>query len=517
MRWLNGRSGMRAAYRWFALGVLVAAGATPLGFRSTAAAAASVQHRALNCEYSAVCTEVQDSAQVFGDTYVGHDEPSVLFYSNKPGSGNQMRYDLTLPKDPTASSPTTPGKSYQFQLNGAFWFGMALCDTQSYPEQISTCTPDSDTNILDPAISTAHAGTAFMEMQFYPPGWVKWPVFATAIGAGSCDPTKWCAAMNIDSLGLNPVTGAANNSACLSTVGEETVNFAFITLNGVSQAPANPVQSTLTTFTPDPTKDLFMGSGDRLQVGFRDTPNGVKVTINDRTSHQTGSMTASAANGFGQVNYNPTATSCTVTPYNFHPMYSTSSEQTRVIWAAHTYNVAFSDEIGHWDYCTGTTVPTSTSGSACPSGNTEGAGTNSEPTDSDASTCFPASMSSLVQLQGCTDQNNGFDGVDYTPVWPDGNTSLHPTPIRFSSPQFGPEYSSNYNRVAFEADLPRIEGNTCNRESGVGCTLLPTDDDNQSASFYPFFSDTNSGNCVWQLGNHIPGSLNDFGQNAEYG
>jgi len=338
---------MRAAHRWFALGVLVAAGATPLGFRSTAAAAASVQHRALNCEYSAVCTEVQDSAQVFGDTYVGHDEPSVLFYSNKPGSGNQMRYDLTLPKDPTASSPTTPGKSYQFQLNGAFWFGMALCDTQSYPEQISTCTPDSDTNILDPAISTAHAGTAFMEMQFYPPGWVKWPVFATAIGAGSCDPTKWCAAMNIDSLGLNPVTGAANNSACLSTVGEETVNFAFITLNGVSQAPANPVQSTLTTFTPDPTKDLFMGSGDRLQVGFRDTPNGVKVTINDRTSHQTGSMTASAANGFGQVNYNPTATSCTVTPYNFHPMYSTSSEQTRVIWAAHTYNVAFSDEIGH--------------------------------------------------------------------------------------------------------------------------------------------------------------------------
>ena len=61
-------------------------------------------------------------------------------------------------------------------------------------------TPDSDTNIKDgtdpaaPDYIGKHAGTAFMEMQFYPPGWVSWP-------AGiSCDATKWCAALNIDSL-----------------------------------------------------------------------------------------------------------------------------------------------------------------------------------------------------------------------------------------------------------------------------------------------------------------------------
>ncbi len=90
---------------------------------------------------SALCAEVHDSEAVFGEgVYVGHDEPSTLFYSNTPGSGNQMRYQLTLPKDPSLSVPTTPGKSYNFQLHPAFWFGMAMCDTQSYPNYVEyTC------------------------------------------------------------------------------------------------------------------------------------------------------------------------------------------------------------------------------------------------------------------------------------------------------------------------------------------------------------------------------------------
>jgi hypothetical protein len=32
-------------------------------------------------------------------------------------------------------------------------------------------------------------------------------------------------------------------------------------------------------------------------------------------------------------------------------MYSTSGEHTPVPWAARSYNVAFSDEIGHFEYC----------------------------------------------------------------------------------------------------------------------------------------------------------------------
>ena len=73
----------------------------------------------------------------------------------------------------------------------------------------STCTPDSDTNIFDGSNPAAadyigkHPGTAFMEMQFYPPGWAPWPV----PGASAATPTQWCAALNIDSLSENPNTG----------------------------------------------------------------------------------------------------------------------------------------------------------------------------------------------------------------------------------------------------------------------------------------------------------------------
>src|SRR5215469_609848 len=68
--------------------------------------------------------------------------------------------------------------------------------------------------------------------------------------------------------------------------------------------------------------------------------------VKDVTTGQTGSMTASVANGFAQIVFDPTATTCKSRPYAYHPMYSTSSETTNVTWAAHTLNVAFSDEIG---------------------------------------------------------------------------------------------------------------------------------------------------------------------------
>ncbi len=190
-----------------------------------------------------MCTEVADSDSVFGH-YVGHDEPSVLFNSSAPGSGNHMRYNLVLPKDPSASHPNQVNKSYAFELSGAEWLGMAMCDTQSYPEQLKTCPPDSDKNIREPAFSPKHVGQAYMEMQFYPPGWVPWPAWRVAVGASACNPTQWCAALNIDSLSLNPVTGKANNPTCLAKAGEEYLNFAFITKNGKSTGPANPIDAT---------------------------------------------------------------------------------------------------------------------------------------------------------------------------------------------------------------------------------------------------------------------------------
>ena len=51
----------------------------------------------------------------------------------------------------------------------------------------------------------------------------------------------------------------------------------------------------------------------------------------------------------------PNGTDCDFATHNlahdFHPAYATSSEHTRVPGAAHSYNIAFSDEIGHFEYC----------------------------------------------------------------------------------------------------------------------------------------------------------------------
>jgi hypothetical protein len=483
------------------------------GSPTTSVSAAS-GHAFVNCSQKRVCADVADSDRIFG-YYVGHDEPSNLFYSNVPGSGNRMEYALTLPKDPAGDVPVR-GQSYTFQLRATFWFGMAMCDTQSDPNQIHTCTPDSDKNIVDPKVSPRHPGTAFMEMQFYPPGWVKWP------SGFSCDAKKWCAALNIDSLSDNPVDGTQLNPTCAAKTGVEYVNFAFITKNGKPQpnSPPNPVQSTINTLTPNPQADLFMNSGDKLTVAFHDTAHGLQVVINDLTTHQSGSMTASAANGFGQVKFAPTGTTCQNIPYDFHPMYSTSSEKTRVPWAAHSYNIAFSDEIGHWDYCTGpNAVPfVFFTGTNCPKGDMEGAPGDKEPTDADDTGCFPASSSSDVRLTGCVAPNSGFDGTSYLKDWPDGNP-LHPQSVVFTSPLTGANYNINYSRTAFEADLPVIES-TCDITTGKGCTLIPATDDGKPANFYPFYTsgEVTNDNCIWTIGNDIPGvTEQDFGKNRQYG
>jgi hypothetical protein len=371
-----------------------------------------------------------------------------------------------------------------------------------------------------------------MEMQFYPPGWIPWPTWQVAVGASSCSPTQWCAALNIDSLSFNPVKNQMNNAACQSKVGEEYVNFAFITKNGKATGPANPVDATTAgTYTPSASKDLFMNSGDRLKVQFTDTSQGLKVTIQDLTTGSTGTMTASKANGFGQVLFNPTAKTCTNIPYNFHPMYSTSGPKTRVTWAAGSYNIAFDTEIGHMQGCTGK-IPATKFGllpngtpTSCPSTAKEGNPGNLSPSDGDDAFCFPASEAPLYKVTGCSLTNDpGFDGYSYQKLWPDGNTTMHPTPFQFSSPLTGPGYNVQYSQAAIETDLPAIElgtetgANACNVTSGVNCTLIPITDTGAPAAFYPFYSITRtSGGCMWQFGNSIPGQITDFGKNAQYG
>jgi hypothetical protein len=270
-----------------------------------------------------------------------------------------------------------------------------------------------------------------------------------------------------------------------------------------------------------------MNQGDRIQVSMFDTADGLKVVLDDLTTGETGSMTASPSNGFAQIKYAPTGDQCKAIPYAFHPMYSTSTERTKLIWGADQYNVAFDQEIGHFQHCYGKAVPFTEFGVSdagvpisCPRGNTEDDNEPAEPAEAggDDNFCFPESASLLVRVQGCTDTNTGFDGVSYHPVWPDGNTALHPTPVRFTSPLTGPAFDQQYEHAALANNLPRIESNTCNRETGEGCTHIPTTDDGTPALFYPYYSITNGpSGCLWQFGDAIPGTTNDFGGVAGYG
>jgi hypothetical protein len=125
---------------------------------------------------------------------------------------------MRLPKEP----PTRPqndgsGGTWNFQLRPTFWFGLTLCDTESAPEYTHECTPDSDANNLvgtnpdSPDYIGKHPGNAFMELQFYGPGYV--PQFE---GFG-CAAHQYCAAMTIDSLTLNQNTGRARRRTATTT------------------------------------------------------------------------------------------------------------------------------------------------------------------------------------------------------------------------------------------------------------------------------------------------------------
>jgi hypothetical protein len=188
-----------------------------------------------------------------------------------------------VPKDPP-TLPTQDGKggTFNFQLHPAFWVGMALCDDQSAPNPGGSsvspnirCVPNSDRNIFDGSNPKKadyigkHPGTAFMEMQFYPPGWVN-----------GCSASQWCSALNIDSLSENENTGSFNNPACEAAVGDEPVNFAYITRSGVPLGPPSPLLANNATFTLNG-DTLFYNPGDLLRVILEDTRHGLKITIED--------------------------------------------------------------------------------------------------------------------------------------------------------------------------------------------------------------------------------------------
>jgi hypothetical protein len=141
------------------------------------------------------------------------------------------------PHGTPSPSATGIGVTDYAELSGAVWFGLPICDPNSFPTiggvRSDPCTPDSDTN------TTATAGSAFMESQIYPPG------FAPFLDAPSCDSTHYCTALNIDSAEVIQNNGAPEyNPNCM-----EPRNFAFLQRNGIPAGPPSPQLVDVSSFT----------------------------------------------------------------------------------------------------------------------------------------------------------------------------------------------------------------------------------------------------------------------------
>src|SRR5712664_3996598 len=179
---------------------------------------------------------IQEAQEAGYPYYIGHAEPTVLFFSTTGTSGYNMQWKFQLPA--TDPAPTQDGTSVaNFELYSAFWVGLALCDPNSNP--FGACTPISDAN------NPSTAGAAFLELQFYPPG----------SRFGGCSDTQWCARLHINTL-QNKTDTQKNN--CLEPTTQQ-----YITTDG----------------TPGGTK-LIMSNGDTIVVTITDTVNGLRADVN---------------------------------------------------------------------------------------------------------------------------------------------------------------------------------------------------------------------------------------------
>jgi hypothetical protein len=463
--------------------------------------------------------------------YIGHDEPDTTFLSNAPGSGGNVTWTETLGRDPNG----TPGNSHPgrdlskwFELSPAPWFSMALCDPNSFPG--TACTPNSDSNAptcagVNCGPTTQGGGSAFMEMQLYPPG------NAPFVDSESCDATHWCAALNIDSFTGTPTTNA--NPAC-----EEPVNFAFIQKDGTPTGPPSPQFANLNTFVPNG-KTLLMNPGDRISTHMFDAPapgggHAFEVVINDLTTHQTGFMQASATNGFMTTS----ASNCAGNPFNFEPEYNTAAKGNIIPWAALTTNISTEFETGHFEACTSLSEPINNPFDGNDTGGTfnqcNGPYENAAPADSTTAEtgdalCYAqgdthpnydgeGSSTAPVQVSHCQDNvfQNGdldFDGTPYWKEWPTGLlTNLYPSSFL---EQFPTSNGRQYKQFFFQTDVALSES-TCTPTTLSGCTVPPQG----PGGFYPYWTKFQVGPafCALEFGNVSGfGLLNTYGKDAQYG
>ncbi|MHB1638310.1 MAG: hypothetical protein ACYCUD_00530 [Candidatus Dormibacteria bacterium] len=463
--------------------------------------------------------------------YVGHDEPNLRFISTATGSGDNVSWTQTLPIDP-AALPTvaSPGSdvTHFFQLSVAPWFSMAICDPNSYPQ--TSCTPQSNSNA--PSGSYPGGGSAFMELQFYPPGFAPFVNSISCNIPGSTTPLTdgnggWCAALTIDSL------ECTNNFAYCNPACTEPVNFAFIQKNGVPTGPPSPQQASYATFTPN-RHTLFFNPGDTIKTQIFDNrkAGALEAVLTDQTTGQSGYMIASAANGFQNTNLS----TCAGSAFNFQPEYNTAAYQNIVPWAALSTDISTTFEIGHFTACSSLSDPVNagTTGyntckgayesATAPDGTQKieaarGDGPCFYAGDTHGGTASGGETTAPNLVTGCDNFNNGgdldYDGSPYWKDWPNSNSpNTFPSTMVIQPPTSG-RRGSGYSQVEFESDNPASDYQ-CNIASGSGCTVPPPG----PGAFYPYWTQVTTSSaataaCDWEFGNMTNG--NTFGGPAQYG
>src|ERR1700674_146242 len=448
--------------------------------------------------------------------YLGHDEPSIRFLSNRSGSGNNVTWNERLPKDPGARpTSTSPGNdvTHWFELSAAPWFGMPLCDPYSYP--LNPCTPKSDANAPQhpPLYDVGGGGSSFLEVQFYPPG------FAPFVDNLSCEKTHWCGLIHLNDLQGKFGFDSSNRNFI------EPTNFAFIQRDGIPTGPPGPQLANLATNTPN-AHTLLMNPGDQLQVHIFDARlrgggSALEVRIDDLTTEQSGYMQASAANGFMATSI----IDCHGIPFNYEPEYNTAQPQNLVPWAALQGGILTQYEIGHFTPCTSVSDPATFSfdtftdifWQTCHGPYEATPDSTASNPESDAF-CYPAGdthggTAPPNQVTGCLDFLSGGDiDFDGTPYWPDWPTSTRPN--KFPSTFLQQQPTSNghsYSGAQFETDVAASES-TCGPATLGGCAVpVP----GSPGNFYPYWTQAQvGGNCVWEFGNMTNG--NTFGGTAQY-
>jgi hypothetical protein len=250
----------------------------------------------------------------------------------------------------------------------------------------------------------------------------------------------------------------------------------------------------------------------------------LEVTETDLTTHRSGYMIASAANGFMHTN----PFSCDGTPYNFQPEYSAATPDAYLPWGFGPYDINTEYEIGHFEPCT------SLSGSAvyrapgfrdryalrCHGPYETGRDTGKvyEPNDAP---CYAfgdthGGAAAPDQVTGCLVEfysigDLDYDGTSYWPDWPDSVTANRfPAATLQIQPTGG---GAAYPELQFVTDNSATQFiDNCNVVTGAHCVLPPPG----PGHFYPYWTEAAvGGHCVWEFGNLPNGRT--FGRDAQYG